>query len=251
MKMLWVITGFTLLVAAGGSATVFLWRQPETTAAMRGQIISQRLGCLGCHGPGALGGIADPAGLAGTIPGWDGRTVQMYATSEQEIREWILYGTPREQSGAERASDSAPLVPMPAYEDSLSEQGLDDLVAYFQAVSGRDPDIPDDAFEGRKVAAGMGCFGCHGPSGMGGVQNPGSFKGHIPPWDSDEFAELVRDDQELREWIMDGRPRRLWENPAARYFLQRQKTPMPAYRDYLSDVELNKLVAYIRWLRSR
>ena len=86
---------------------------------------------------------------------------------------------------------------------------------------------------------------------MGGVRNPGSFKGHIPPWDGEEFDELVRDERELREWIMDGRSHRLWNNQAARYFLERQETPMPAYREHLSEDALNKLVAYIDWLRRR
>jgi mono/diheme cytochrome c family protein len=188
---------------------------------------------------------------AGTIPGWDSATTTMYAETEQEIREWILYGAPRRHASAKQRVESDYLVPMPAYEEYLSREDLDDLVAYFQAVSFWSPDIPEAAFEGRKLAAQIGCFGCHGPSGMGGVRNPGSFKGHIPPWDGKEFDELVRDERELREWIMDGRPRRLADNPVARYFLERQETPMPAYREHLSDVELNNLVAYIRWLRKR
>ena len=138
---------------------------------------------------------------------------------------------------------------MPAYEDLLSDRELDDLVAYYLAVSGWAPDIPDAAFEGRKIASRLGCFGCHGPAGMGGVANPGSFKGHIPPWDGEEFKELVRDDEELREWILDGRIRRLWDNPVARRFLESQKTRMPAYREHVSDEEVSKMVQYIRWLR--
>jgi len=175
----------------------------------------------------------------------------MYVHNEQEIRDWILDGGPPASSSPGRAAATDSLVPMPAYADYLSSRDLDDLVSYFRAVSGWDPDIPDEAYEGRKVALRLGCFGCHGPSGMGGVANPGSFVGHIPPWDGTEFDELVHDAGELNAWILDGRPRRLAANPAARYFLDRQKTPMPAYRQYISDNDLKKLVAYIGWLRSR
>ena len=44
-----------------------------------------------------------------------------------------------------------------------------------------------------------GCITCHGPEGRGLVKNPGSFKGYIPAWDSADYAELVRDDDEFRE----------------------------------------------------
>jgi hypothetical protein len=172
----------------------------------------------------------------------------MYVKSRGEVREWILYGAPRAR---DPHLDPQRLISMPAYEKLLSSREVDDLVAYFLAVSGWDPEIPDAAFEGRKVAERAGCFGCHGPSGMGGIPNPGSFKGEIPPWDGEDFTELVRDDDELREWILDGRIRRLEQNPLARYFLEGQIVQMPAYRDSLSQEELARLVAYIRWLRER
>ncbi len=251
MRGFWIVSGLVLLFGAGGGVTWILWRQPEVTPPIRGEAIALRLGCFGCHGPGGSGEIADPTSAAGKIPGWSLADAEMFVRSEQEIREWILYGESRRESAENMHKKEDPLVPMPAYEEVISERELDDLVAYFRAVSGWDPDIPDAAFEGRKIASRVGCFGCHGPSGMGGTANPRSFKGHIPPWDGKEFDDLVRDDQELLEWILDGQPRRLRENWASRYFLERQKIPMPAYRDYLSDDELNKLVVYIHWLRKR
>lgn len=240
-----LLVGMPLLA---GSLAWTYWREPETTEAMRGAEVARKLGCFGCHGPGGFGGIADPVSPSGKVPGWDGGTAALYVENEQQIREWVLYGAPRQRS---RPEDRHGLIQMPAYEGLLSERELDDVVAYFRSVSGWDTGIPEKAYEGNKIASRLGCFGCHGPSGMGGVANPGSLKGRIPPWDGDEFAELVRDDDELREWILDGRPRRLWENPAARHFLEAQKTQMPAYRDHLSEGDLEKIVAYIRWLRSR
>ncbi len=183
------------------------------------------------------------------MPGWGGAAAAMYMKSEEQIREWILYGAPRSGSRDGTAWTTDGLVEMPAYHDLLSNRDLDDLVAYFLAVSGWAPEIPDGPFEGRRVATRIGCFGCHGPSGMGGVPNPGSFKGHISPWDGEEFRELVRSDAELREWILDGSIARLRDNPLARYFLDGQKTQMPAYRGHISNEELNLMVQYVGWLR--
>jgi len=227
---------------------LFFLRQPEITPAMRGEGIARRLGCFGCHGPEGAGGVGDPTSPAGRIPGWDSGTMAMYARNEAEIREWILYGARRNEP-PRPASVPKPLIPMPAYEAHISGEELDDLAAYVQAVRGCAPGMPDTVYEGRKIAVRMGCFGCHGPSGMGGVPNPGSFTGHVPAWDSGAFEELVRNEAELREWILDGRILRLWKNPVARHFLEGQTIPMPAYREHLSGDEVDMLVAYINWIR--
>lgn len=244
----WMAGGFAIvLCVAGGVFGQQLWRRPEGTPALRGEAAARSLGCFACHGAEGRGGIGDPRARGGLLPGWDGPTAATFARDEQEIREWILDGRPQRRSATERAA----LVPMPAYRGRISAGDLDDLVAYFRAVSGWCAEIPESAYEGRKVALRFGCFGCHGPSGAGGCANPGSFKGHIPSWDGDEFAELVQDDAELREWILDGSPRRLRDNPIARHFLDGQAIRMPAYREHLSDEEVGRLVAYVRWLRKK
>jgi hypothetical protein len=73
--------------------------------------------------------------------------------------------------------------------------------------------------------------------------------GYVPAWDGRDFPELVRDDAELREWILDGAPDRLLENPLARRFLDRQVLKMPAYRGRVEPFEVEAIAAYIRWLR--
>jgi len=213
---------------------------------MRGEELARRFSCFSCHGPAGMGGIADPTSLSGKIPGWDGGAVKMYITTEQDVREWILYGKSIGDSVVKKFEEMEPFIPMPAYKDHLSEQELDDLVAYFKAVSRWDPDIPDDAYEGGKIASFLGCFGCHGPSGMGGNPNPGSIKGHLKPWN-----ELVGNEKILSEWIMDGIPRYLSENPEVKKRVKQQIIPMPGYRKYLSNDELNRIIAYINWLRKR
>jgi len=82
------------------------------------------------------------------------------------------------------------------------------------------------------------------------VQNPLSFKGYIPPWDGDDYLELVRDDDEFRQWVTNGVSDRFRDNPAARRFVEHQLVPMPAYGDLLSDDEIDQLLAFIEWMRS-
>jgi mono/diheme cytochrome c family protein len=136
---------------------------------------------------------------------------------------------------------------MPAFEDVLSTRELDDLVEYYKAVAAFETP-PPEARDGYRVASRLGCFGCHGPGGQVGSRNPGSFKGYIPPWQGRDYAELVRNDHELRDWILDGRIERFKSNPLARYFTRRQIIQMPAYREVLRDGELESLVSYIKWL---
>ena len=113
---------------------------------------------------------------------------------------------------------------------------------------GRPPDAQIAA--GRDVALRFGCFGCHGPEGRGTVANPGSLKGYIPAWDGDDYLELVRSDEEFRQWVRNGVSDRFRNNPAASIFLDRQATPMPAYGDLIDDESLDALLAYVEWARS-
>jgi len=140
---------------------------------------------------------------------------------------------------------------MPAYRDLLDDRQVDDLVAYFMAAS-RMRSIPyPAASRGRILAARHRCDACHGVGGAGGIPNPGSLTGDVPGWLGDEFEELVRDDNEIRHWILDGGIERLANDRIARFFLSRQRLQMPAYRDALGDGEVDDLVAYIGWLRGR
>jgi mono/diheme cytochrome c family protein len=222
------------------------------------------------------------------VPAWDGGNWMMYVKNEGEIREWILHGHPKRLQGehehgaenrqvasdsggahthdggmshsqdghasgqeaeaAEVTSTSSPPLQMPAFEDVLSTDQVNDLVAYYKAVALFEQP-PPQAREGRRIAARLGCFSCHGPGGRVGSSNPRSFKGYIPPWQGEDYAELVRSDDELRQWILEGTIDRLENNPLARYFTKRQIIQMPAYRNLLNDEELGAVLAYIRWLQ--
>jgi mono/diheme cytochrome c family protein len=177
----------------------------------------------------------------------------MYAESEAELSEWILDGVPRrlahERGHAHDHAVGRTSLPihMPAYRQVLEEGEIDLLVSYVKAVALWDT-IPEAALSGRRAAARLGCFGCHGPGGMIGMPNPMSFKGYIPPWRGTDFRELVRDEAELRSWILDGGIARFESNPVARFFTRRQVIKMPAYRDVVTEEELDDIVAYIEEL---
>ena len=99
------------------------------------------------------------------------------------------------------------------------------------------------------VANDMGCFACHGPGGIRGMANPGYGLDEVPPFSGGMITMYVQDEGEIREWILDGRTRRFQANPFARFFLDRQSVPMPAYRGHVTPAALETLVDYIHWVR--
>lgn len=230
------------------------WRTKNISPVQRGFVVALEKGCFTCHGPGGLRGAPNPGYSFGDVPPWDGGTVMQYVENEQEIREWILDGIPariRNNPDAMRPRQDA-VIQMPGWRGKISERDLDDLVAFFKAVSdfGEAPPEGSRADEGRLAAWTLGCFSCHGPQGRGTMPNVRAFKGYIPSWDGDDFPDLVANDQEIRDWILDGGPRRILEHPVARWFIQQQPIKMPAYRGRITDGQVEGIIAYIRWLRS-
>lgn len=214
------------------------------TAVARGEAVATAMGCFACHGPGGGAPIPNPGARSGRVPAWTGGTWMMWNDSEDDVRAWIVKGHP-----AARKPDPGALLRMPAYGRFVRGRDLDDLVAYVLAVSQFGPPPSEAVGAGRDVAERLGCFGCHGPEGRGVVANPGSFKGYVPAWDGPDYADLVRDRNELRQWIRNGVCDRLKANPAAQAFLKRQAIRMPAFGDRVSDGDLDALAAYIGWVR--
>lgn len=210
----------------------------------RGERVAGRLGCFGCHGPGGMGGIPDPGSKAGDVPTWVGGTWMMYNHAPADVRAWILEGHP-----PGRKPDAGALIKMPPYRGRLSAAELADLTVYVLTVSQFGDPADPKAAAGRDAALRFGCFGCHGPEGRGLIADPGSLKGYVPPWDGGDYADLVHDDGELRQWIRNGVAERLHANPAARHFLDGVAIRMPAFGDRLRPDELDALVAYVHWVR--
>lgn len=221
------------------------WQQSaETNAIERGRQIAHRMGCFGCHGVGGSKPIPNPGAAYGEVPAWDDGTWMIWNNTIADARAWIEDGHP-----PTRAADPNALIPMPAYGDLLTSAELDDVVAYYLAVSQFGFIEDEQARQGRSTASRLGCFGCHGPEGRGVVWNPGSLKGYIPGWDGDDYTELVRDDDEFRQWVRNGISDRADSNPLARGFLQSQPIRMPAYGEHVSDEQLDAILAYVKWMR--
>jgi len=240
-----------LALGALAWAGVAYWRTHNIGPVQRGWAVAEARGCFGCHGPGGITGLPDPGGGVGGVPPFSPEDVQAYAHDAGEIREWILDGMPRRLREEAGGNEAKVLLQMPAWRGILSASEVDDLVAYDMAVSNFEgPDDPRAA-AGREAAARIGCFGCHGPQGRSNFPNPRSLKGYIPSWDGADFPDLARDEGEVREWILDGSPRRLRENPVAAFFLKRQVLQMPAYRRRIADEDVGQIIDYIRWLRKK
>ena len=93
------------------------------------------------------------------------------------------------------------------------------------------------------MASKRGCLACHGPSARrtdGGDQR---LIGIVPSFEHDDVAAYSRHPGEIREWILDGKPRRIREA------LGDEKPPllqMPAWRGRLSGQQLDDVVAWIK-----
>lgn len=252
-KMKWrMAMAMAVMAVASASAGFHHWRTHHISRVQHGFDEAMEHGCFNCHGLGGMSGVHNPGSRWQSVPVWGGGTHMMYVKSETEIREWILDGAParlRTDKGWQ-SDQSKALIHMPAYRGRMDDGDLEAIVAYYKAVA-MIREIPDEkADQGRDEARSLGCFNCHGPEGRGCMANPGALKGYIPSWDGADFPDLVANDGELKEWIMDGSCKRLLENRTARFFLQREKVQMPAYRGRISDQQLESLIAYIKWLRT-
>ncbi len=225
---------------------------PEITPVQRGQLLADQLGCFRCHGPDGKGGVANLGSREGEVPAYQGGMLVMYAQNDKEIREYILDGMParyrNDREYLEQREKQA--LRMPAFRGFVSEHDLDDLVAYVKAASAFVSPLPaTPEARGMDIAYRTGCLGCHNVMGAGGLKNPGSLKGYIPGWWGEDFDELVRDEAELREWIEEGKIRRLAEHPIARHFVEGQRVQMSAYKKFLKPEEINELIRFVQWVR--
>jgi len=99
---------------------------------------------------------------------------------------------------------------------------------------------------GHRLAAELACFACHGPDGGGGTKNPGSEEETVPAFTEQTQMMYVKNADDLREYILDGAPRRKREDPDYRAKMEAAALHMPAYRDFVTAAQVEDLVAYLR-----
>lgn len=233
---------------------------PESSPAERGFRVAQSAGCFSCHGSGGESGAPNPS---------LGRASQEYSTipslfgerhSIEELRQWIENGISdaKTQSRAYMDSREREAIKMPAFKDRLSASQIDDLITYlslhqYRSEAGSRNDLP----EGERLAREYGCFTCHGEMGQGGVGNSRSLKGYIPGFFGGDFLALTQGGNrgQVLEWIRDGAPEAFLQQGflgirPAEYIMQRQAIQMPAYKDHMSQHELEALTDFVLELHS-
>lgn len=179
--------------ATSGSATTTEAATVSPEVAVGARAFTQ-FACAQCHGPRGDGSVsADVPGL---------QAVASTLTSQQLTQ--II------EHGAGVSSD--PTKPyMPVWKGVISEGQINALVTYIKAGF---PVVPGTAVatvptDQGDVVAGMvlydsfGCVNCHGPNGLGGVPNPASPDGTIPPLVGADFHSEF-DDQAMADVIRSG-----------------------------------------------
>ena len=223
---------------------------PEENEVARGRRLAGELGCFTCHGPRGTGSVPNPGSRRDAVPSFHEGTLTMFVNNDQELREYILDGSPAGKRGRPqyRREMARQAIHMPAFRGWVTDDDVDALVAFLRATSDLLAPPGGPAAHGAQLAHENGCFACHGVMGSGGLPNPGSVTGYISGFTGEDFNELVENDEELRAWIADGIIPRFRDDPLASSSLERARIKMPAYQPYLSDEKIDALVAYVRWL---
>ncbi len=242
-----------LALAAAAVVAFAAWAsRRDLPAAERGRRVAERAGCFACHTAAGTRGASNPGRSDRTVPTFEA-DLMMYAKTPAETREWIADGVSAARAASEtwKRESAAGALRMPGFAHRLRPGEIDDLVEFVEASAGRPEPADSLARAGLERADALGCTGCHGAGGRLAMRNPGSFKGYVPSWDGRDFAELVRDRADFGEWVERGVSRRFAANPGARYFLARATLRMPAFERHLAPGDLDRLWAYIQWLRAR
>jgi cbb3-type cytochrome c oxidase subunit III len=236
---------FILLVIAGaGAIGVYIGRATdsssstaattETTIAVDPAVAAgahafTSFACAQCHGLNGRGGVS---------PDVPALTDAAKTLSVEQMQTIINKGL---------GVSSDPKKPfMPVWGPLMSEQQVNDLVAYIRAGL---PDVPDtapvvvpqgqgEAVAGAALYVRYGCINCHGPNGLGGVPNPAAPDKTIPPLSGDDFRSEFNTDAKIIDFINTGS---VLGGPAL--------VAMPHWGGIISDPDLASLAAYIKTLK--
>src|SRR2546427_3052266 len=162
--------------------------------AMGGHLFVQ-FACAACHGPQGGGGVSPDVPALKRI----GSTLTV-----GQLSSIIRHGL------GESANPKKPY--MPVWGPVISKAQVTDLVAYIRAGLPRVPDAvvvsvardQGPAVAGRALYVRYGCINCHGPNGLGGVPNPQSADGSIPPLAGQGFRTEFNTDAKILDFIRSG-----------------------------------------------
>jgi mono/diheme cytochrome c family protein len=107
----------------------------------------------------------------------------------------------------------------------------------------RRPNLPA-AERGRRVAERTGCFGCHGPGGMRGANNPGRTDKTVPNF-ADDVMMYDKTPAEIHEWIHSGVTRKKSSSVTLRTDQERGALKMPAFKGRMNERDMDDVVAYV------
>jgi cbb3-type cytochrome c oxidase subunit III len=94
-------------------------------AAVAGDALYVRYGCINCHGPNGLGGVPNPAAPDGTIPVLTGQAFRQQFNTYAKLATFIRSGS---------VIGRAPIVSMPHWGGILSDQQISQLIAYLKTL---------------------------------------------------------------------------------------------------------------------
>src|SRR5262247_809916 len=111
------------------------------------------------------------------------------------------------------------------------------LLAEIAVGFARRPNLPP-AERGRRIAERTGCFGCHGPGGQRGANNPGRTDKTVPNF-ADDVMMYAKTPEEIHEWIHSGVTRKKAASLTWRADRDRGALKMPAFKGRMNEHDMD------------
>lgn len=100
------------------------------------------------------------------------------------------------------------------------------------------------AERGRRIAERTGCFGCHGPGGLRGANNPGRVDKTVPNF-QDDVMMYAKTPDEVHEWIHNGVTKKKSASVTWRTERDRGALRMPAFKGRMNERDMDDVVSYV------
>ncbi len=224
-------------IPRSGAASPEAANSTITTAVAAGALDYATFGCSTCHGLSGRGGVRVPnISGAATIPALNTDAIRK-SLQPVALRYIIQHGV---------VLKGTTKVYMPVWGAVLSNQQVNDLVAYIRAgmpqIAGIAPQpVRTDLglrVEGQQLFVSYGCVVCHAFNAFGGVPNPSSPDKLVPPLRGPAFDKQFAKDSDIAYVIKHGS-----------IIGQAPIVSMPVWSGLLSDQQISAIIAYLRSLR--